>query len=116
MVVAFPGDFAGFGVNLLFDVRTIELREKLVLLPDRERLLPVGGLRELPGLGSLDVAPELVFRRDVLLLSAAAFEFRLGSRLVEVAERVGILVGEVRGVRTRSLSLVVVDNVPKLSS
>lgn len=74
----------------------------------------MGGLRELAGLGSRDVDLELAFKRDVLLLRAVAPEFRRESKLVDVNERIGILVGELSGVRTFSCSLVI--DVPKLSS
>lgn len=84
------------------------------MLPVRVKLLDgaVGGFNVPPaGLGSrdvdLDLTPDLtllVFKRDVLLLSAAAPEFRRDSRLVDDPERIGILVGDVTGVRTLSLS------------
>lgn len=114
-VVGLLGGFGGVSLFFWLELRTLEFREKLVLLPDLERLLPVGGLRELPGLGSRDAGRDIVLRRDVLLLRAVAPESRRGSRLVEVAERTGILVGDVSGVRTRSLSLAK-NVVPKLSS
>lgn len=62
MVGFLPGGIAGEGVDFGLDFRILELRERFVLLPDRDRLLPVGGLSELPGLGSLDVDLELAFR------------------------------------------------------
>lgn len=71
--VGFPGGFAA--VNLFLDDRTLELREKLLMLPDRERFVAFGFFRVLAGLGSREVDLELTFSLDVLLLRPVAPEF-----------------------------------------